>query len=242
MYRNVKNYELRYTDVDFKDELKLSALLSLMEESACASADELGFGYSFLQTQGLGFVLTNWHIELNRSIKLGETLTIRTWPVKPKRLIVLRDFDFFVGDEKVGVATSRWCVVDMLQYKIVDSSRAFSKEVEYNDFRSVVVDDWKIPHVLSNDCAYEKKVTYSDYDHYNHVNNTKYGDFLFDVFSPDYLSDKFYSCVDVSYREQCKVGEIIEFFKDETPSCVVVEGRVSGSPRVQMRVVFKNEV
>lgn len=242
MYYNIKNYELRYTDVDFKDELKLSALLALMEESACASADELGFGYSYLRTQNLGFVLANWHIELDRPIKLGETLTMRTWPVKPKRLIVLRDFDFFVGDEKVGVATSRWCVVDIEQFKIVDSARAFSREVEYNDFRSVVVDNWKIPHVLSSDCVYEKKVAYSDYDHYNHVNNTKYGDFLLDAFPPEYFLGKFYSCVDISYQEQCKAGEVIEFFKDESPCFAVVEGRVDCRSRVQMRVSFKNEV
>ena len=41
MYRNIKTYEIRYTDVDFKDELKLSSLLSVLEESACISADEL---------------------------------------------------------------------------------------------------------------------------------------------------------------------------------------------------------
>ena len=45
MYRHIKSYELRYTDVDAFDNLKLSSLLSFLEESACLSADELGFGY-----------------------------------------------------------------------------------------------------------------------------------------------------------------------------------------------------
>ena len=46
MYKNIKKYELRYTDVDAYDNLKLSSLLSFLEESACLSADELGFGYT----------------------------------------------------------------------------------------------------------------------------------------------------------------------------------------------------
>ena len=62
MYRHCKDYEIRYTDVDFQDNLKLSSLLSLMEESACLSAEELGFGYSVLQPKNVGFIMVNWYI------------------------------------------------------------------------------------------------------------------------------------------------------------------------------------
>ena len=62
MYRNIKNYELRYTDVDAYDNLKLSALLSFMEESACRSADELGFGYDDITPHNIGFIIANWYI------------------------------------------------------------------------------------------------------------------------------------------------------------------------------------
>lgn len=241
MYYNIKSYKLRYTDVDFEDKLKLSALLSLMEESACDSADELGFGYSVLQPKKLGFVLANWHLEFTRAIKLGEVLTIRTWPIKPKKFIVLRDFDFFVGEEKVGVATSRWCVVDLNEFKIVDSSCAFSKEIDYNEIRSVVVNNWKIPKVESNDVKYSKYVSYSDYDHYCHVNNTKYADFLLDVFKPDELVGKYFACVDLSYQVQCKCGDVINFVKDDFSDCIIIEGRVGGQSRVQMRLVLKDE-
>ena len=53
-YCNRKRYALRYSDFDFKDELSLFALLSLVQESAGASADELGFGYDALKKIGCG--------------------------------------------------------------------------------------------------------------------------------------------------------------------------------------------
>lgn len=239
MYCNIRKYNLRYTDVDFKDHLKLSSLLSLLEESACASADELGFGYGVLQPKNIGFVILNWHIEIYRAIKLGEDLTVHTWPVKPKRLTVFRDFEFFCGGEKVGVATSRWCVIDLKNFKIVDPSYAFSDELTYNENRSVEVLNWKIPAVNSAECVYSKKVTYSDYDHYNHVNNTKYADFLLDVFSPEELGGKYLSCVDINYQTQCKFGEVLDFYRENLDGCTLVEGRVDGQTRVQMRVVLK---
>ena len=37
--------EIRYSDVDFKDELSASALLAFAQDAAGTSADELGFGY-----------------------------------------------------------------------------------------------------------------------------------------------------------------------------------------------------
>ena len=44
MYRHIKNYEIRYMDTDAFDNIKLSALLGILQESSCLSADELGFG------------------------------------------------------------------------------------------------------------------------------------------------------------------------------------------------------
>ena len=107
MYRHIDEYHLKYTDVDAFDNLKLSSLLSFLEESACLSADELGFGYDNLAPAHKGFIVVNWYIELFRNIRLGDVLSVHTWPLKPKHLIFLRDFELYCGSEKVGVCTAR---------------------------------------------------------------------------------------------------------------------------------------
>lgn len=239
MYRHCKDYEIRYTDVDFQDNLKLSSLLSLMEESACLSAEELGFGYSVLQPKNVGFIMVNWYIDLYRAVKLGDVLTIHTWPVKPKRLIVFRDFELCVNGEKVGVATSRWCLVDLKTFSMLPSTVAFSEDMVYNEFRSAEVTNFKIPEISCDKPAYSKVVSYSDYDHYNHVNNTKYADFLMDAFTVEELKDNYISSVRITYVKQSKYGETLDFYKSrqEDGSCIA-EGRVNGELRVQMRVTF----
>lgn len=239
MYCHSKQYEIRYTDVDFSDNLKLSSLLSLMEESACLSADELGFGYSVLQAKKLGFVIVNWYIDIYRPIKLGDVLTVHTWPIKPKKLIVLRDFELFIGDEKVGVATSRWCLVDLKNFSLLPSSVAFSPELKYNDFRSVDVTNIKIPIIDGEDISYSKVVSYSDYDHNDHVNNTKYADFLLDAFTVEELTDKSVSSVRITYVKQSKYGETIDIYKRrQEDGSWIIEGRVCGELRVQASIKF----
>ena len=56
--------EIRYSDVDFKDELSASALLAFAQDAAGTSADELGFGYGDLKPLGYGFLIVNTYCDL----------------------------------------------------------------------------------------------------------------------------------------------------------------------------------
>lgn len=241
MYRNKKIYDVKYTDADAYDNLKLSSLLSFLEESACLSADELGFGYSVIQPKNIGFILVNWYIELYRPVRLGQPLEVHTWPLPPKKLIFLRDFELFCHGEKVGAATARWCMIDTQNYSMLPVSVFFKEEdfKNYNTERSVDAVVWKIPRVGgSAQVRYRKPVTYSDYDHYFHVNNTKYADFMMDVFSVEELSRKFIRKVQITYVKQSKAGEELDFLREDLDGCTLVEGVADGELRVQMRVEF----
>ena len=242
MYRHIKDYQLRYTDLDAYDNLKLSSLLSFLEESACLSADELGFGYDDVNPNHLGFIVVNWYIKLYKNIKLGDVLTVHTWPLKPRHLIFLRDYELYCGGEKVGVCSARWCMIDTQKYVPVPTSAFFKGDFfdGYNTERSIEFNDWKIPTISSGETIYSKKVMFSDYDHYFHVNNTKYADFLYDVFTVDQLQGKSLSSVQITYVKQCKEGEQLTFLKEKKDGYYLVEGRVDGELRVQMRIEFND--
>ncbi len=239
MYRHIKNYELRYTDVDAYDNIKLSALLGLLQESACLSADELGFGYNDVKGYNLGFILANWYVKIFRPVKIGETLEVHTWPLKPKHLIFLRDYEFFINGEKIGVASARWCMISTCDFTFVPIAKHFADGFfdGYNTERSIEFNAWKIAQLEGGKEVYKKRVGYCDYDHYFHANNTKYADFLMDVFSVGELRGKFVSEAQISYVKQCKEGEELIFYRDASEDGFsVVEGKVDGEVRVQMRV------
>ena len=240
MYRHIKVYQLRYTDVDAYDNLKLSSLLSFLEESACLSADELGFGYDDVAPKHFGFIVVNWYIKLFKNIKLGDELTVHTWPLKPRRLIFLRDYELYCGEEKVGVCSARWCMVNTNNFMPAPISAFFPENFfdNYNTERSVDFNEWKIPAISSGEIIYSKTVTFSDYDHYFHVNNTKYADFLIDVFSVEELQDKSLSSVQITYVKQCREGETLNFSREKKDGFYLVEGKVGDELRVQMKVEF----
>lgn len=238
MYRHIKNYEIKFTDCDPYDNLKPSSLLSFLEESACLSAEELGFGYSAVAPRNLGFIIVNYYIELARPIKLGEILELHTWPIRPKNVTFFRDFEMYVNGEKVGVATTRWCMIDTRNFKMMPVSAYFSDLdfSSYNTERSVEFNSWKIPSLSDGELAYSKKVSYSDYDHYFHVNNTKYADFMIDVFTAEEMENKYIKKLQITYVKQCKIGEAIDLYRKSEGNIWLIEGRVNGEPRVQFKV------
>ena len=240
MYKNIRSYGLKYTDVDAYDNLKLSSLLSFLEESACHSADELGFGYDDVAPMNIGFIVVNYYLKLFKTIKLGDELTVHTWPLRPKHIIFLRDYELYCGKEKVGVATARWGMIDTKTFSLLPSSTFFRESdfENYNTERSIEFNGWKIPQFTDGGNVYSKKVTYSDYDHYFHVNNTKYADFLMDVFSVDELKGKEIESFQITFVKQCKEGEVIDFYRKSEDGFILTEGRVNGELRVQMRIKF----
>lgn len=240
MYRHKKIYELRYTDVDAYDVLKPSSLLSMLEESACLSADELGFGYKDVAPVNKGFIIVNWYIQLEAPVKLGNKLEVHTWPLRPKHLIFLRDYELFVGGNKVGVATARWCMIDTVNFNVLPAN-AFFKDGDfdnYNTERSIDFKAWKIPQTEAGKVVYTKKVAYSDYDHYFHLNNTKYADYLVDAFSVEEFNGKYIKSLQITYVKQCKSGEEIEIVRQDFDGYSLVEGSVNGELRVQFKVEF----
>ena len=241
VYINSKTYEVKYSDVDFQDFLKLSSLLSFMQESACISADELGFGYADLQPNNYGFVITNWYVKLDKPIKLGDKVTVCTWPVEPKKIIVMRDFEFFVEGERIGVATSRWCLINLNDFSILPCALALKRNFDYNPFRSVENVNFKIARFEGGQPNYEKTASYSDCDHYGHVNNTKYADLISDAFTMEEVKGKYIKEFNINYVKQCKFGEKLELTKSkQDDGSFIIQCSVDGELRTQAQLYFND--
>jgi acyl-ACP thioesterase len=224
--------------VDVYDKAKLSTTLSFLEESACLSADELGFGYDVLAPKNLGFIIVNLYMEFEEDIVLGDTVAVHTWPIKPRHSVFFRDSELYVNGKKVGASTARWFMIDTSSYTLMPSSAHFKDEEfeSYNTERALEFSKWKIMPQPDAEFIYSKTATYSDCDHYFHVNNTKYADILMDAFTIEELKGKTIKSVQITYVKQCKAGEEIKVYKKLSEDFYYIEGRVDGELRVQMKV------
>ncbi len=239
-YCHRRSYPLRYTEFDFKDELKLSGLLGIVQEAACTSADELGFGYDALKPRGLGFIIVFTYGEIRRPVKLGDSLTVETWPLPPRHVIFERHYRVLNGAGELAAAlASRWCLVDLNTFALLppDALGQTHFSCPYRAEKTVEVPGWKIPKLGEDkrEC-YRMQVRNSDCDHYLHANNTRYADFFLDCFPMDGL--KSVKSFSIAYGKQAKEGSELVFYRRDEGDTSVCEAHCGGELFSQFRVTF----
>ena len=243
-YEHIQQFQVKYCEADFKDELKISAALSYMEEVACSSADELGFGYAYVKPKGYAFMVTNICCAFIRPVALGEAVTVKTWPLPPSYVVFGREYQFFsASGENLINASSRWCLVDMKTGKLLQSKAIDNQDYStYNTKKVLDGVNWKIPAFKAEEgeLRFTMAVANSEYDHNMHVNNTRYADYLFNCFTVAELAEKKLSRFSISYIKQCKEGETLRFYrKEDTDGSYLTQGiNEMGEIVVQARIAF----
>lgn len=238
-YTNRREYSLRYTDFDFRDELKLSSYLSFAQESAAASADELGFGYLALQKLGYGFITVTTYGEIVRQVGLGTKITVETWPMPPRHVFFERQYRFTDGDGEIAKLTSRWCLVDLSTFDLLLPTALGETHARcpYNSARCVDP-VWRIPQMGTEE-KYRMTVRTSRCDHYLHANNTEYANFFTDCFSMDELRGRHLDRFTISYEKQAKEGSELVLSRADLEGGSVLEAKSGGETLARALLTFK---
>ena len=219
IYQHKKNFFIKYCDVDFCDKLKVSSALSLMQEVAGSSADELGLGYMDLKKRNLAFIVSNICCEFLQPITFGENVMVKTWPTPPTRFVFGREYQFVSEQGEICVnASSRWCLLDMETGRL-QPSKVFDKQ-DYSTYNTTKLFEdvkWKIPTVAQSEgeLSFSLKIANSEYDHNMHVNNAKYADYCFNCFTVSELREWKLKNFSISYIKQCREGEVLRFYRKE---------------------------
>lgn len=206
---------IRAHEVDFNNNLKLSALFNYGQHAAASNADEHGFGYKDLFPKKLYWVLTWIHIQINELPGFEETMIIETWPKKRYRLYSLRDFNFYNAEKKVlAKATTAWLLLNAGNGRIFDTSEIINPDL-YNPEKSAleILPD-KVNLKTDDKPISEFPVKYSDLDILNHMNNAKYVDHIMDVYSYDFLKNNHIKSITLSFMNETKINEQIKIYSD----------------------------
>lgn len=216
-YEHNQEFLIKYCDVDFKDEMKVSTTLAYLEEVACSSADELGFGYDFVKPRGYAFIVSNMYCEFAQPVMLGDTVRIKTWPTPPSHVVFGREYQIFSKSGALCTnASSRWCLIDLATAKLLKSDVIDNQD--YSTYNTTKLFDglrWKIPTFKPEEGELKFTITIanSEYDHNMHVNNTRYADYCLNCFSVDELSRMQLKRFMITYVKQVKENETLRFYR-----------------------------
>ena len=200
------SWTLESHEVDFLDELKISALLRRFERLAAQNAQDLDYGRTHLQPNQKFWALSRILIEIEAIPSWGEEVVMTTWPKGLENIFALRDFTVARPDCTPMIkATSSWLMLDQESRKpekIAQQYEHFPKD----DHHALPIKLGKIKAQHDLFLDREIHIKYSDLDHNRHANHIRYVQWILDSFSQsrfekhkikrfqvNFLSEAFYS-------------------------------------------------
>lgn len=201
-------------NTDMYGRLRLSALINMLIQSSIRSADELGFGFSELESQDLFWVLSRFSVEIDRPLFWKQGGSVETWPKDIDRLLYIRDF--IVSDEmgnRLARATSGWLTVDMKAKRSrlmePDIPASFTRLKEHH---ALTARPEKLGPV-TGEAVSEIGVSYFDLDINRHVTTTRYFDWMMDSFPPEFHEKMYPKAVSANFIKEIRPGEKIRLIR-----------------------------
>jgi acyl-ACP thioesterase len=210
------DYRIYPKDSDYKSHIRPGALINYFIQSAWLHAEDLGFGYSQLIEQGIGWVLSRFRIVIDKMPEWPGDISLVTWPKGVDRILYLRDAEIFDRDnERMAYLTSSWLVID------VNTKRPQRSLPEANSFleltsRSAIDDPAPaLKFTGAPDHTEKFRVRYNDIDINMHLTTYRYIDFVFDTYDIEFLKVKVPEEITVNFLKEIPFGAELEMRRIE---------------------------
>ena len=205
-----KIYEIKYSDTDEFMRLKPSVFFEYLEDVAAKNADSMDFGYESIYSQGLGWFLLKYVIEIYAYPKNLSHIKIETEPRGTNRHFVYRDFAFYDDKENlIGKAASTWALMDLKNKSMLNPKETLGEKIWEFEKREDDIKYNKIPQIQPP--ALEKlfDVRFDDIDVNMHVNNSRYILWALECLPVEILKEKSIKRIDIQYKKDITYGNII---------------------------------
>jgi len=216
---NLKS-RVRYSECDENLELTLTALVNYFQDTSTFQSESLDIGMAYLKEKKVAWVLSYWHIVIDKRPALGEEISISTWPYELSGFMAHRNFVMKDTNEKViAYANSLWSFVDVELGKI---KRIDSKQKELYK-KSDPYPMEAIDRKIEVKGCFTKKESFQVQsffiDSNGHVNNEKYIQMAAHYLNPSAQIKE----LRVEYKNQAKLGDkIYPCIRTEKNKCLVV--------------------
>ena len=196
------------TDVDVMRRQKLSSMFCMFQDIAALHASNLGADVEWLrEEQNLAWILMRIRVEVDSYPALAQDVCVETWPQDPRALYerdyIIRDS----GGSALVRAASTWVIMDLGSREIKRDKFLDYFGIETKKDRALGKEVGRLRSVKTAECAYEKWIRFSDVDYNVHVNNSKYVDFIMDVFSFEEHTAREIGAIEVHFNNEIGPGE-----------------------------------
>jgi medium-chain acyl-[acyl-carrier-protein] hydrolase len=229
-------YRINWYETDANNSASLVALCNFLQVSAFRHAHNLGFDYTRKDGFDRLWVLVRILVHMERYPSWNDEIEVKTWHRGADGLVAMRDFEILDAQGKrLGVVSSHWFLLDPETRKAVIPE--IGPAADSSAWPVAVMDEQPGRILIPGDLPLIRSVTasYTDLDMYLHVNNTRYIDWVLNLFPEDMHKAYCISSFLIEFLSEVKYSEEIRLFASISTGESLVKGIRSGDGKTIFR-------
>ncbi|KRO24056.1 acyl-[acyl-carrier-protein] thioesterase [Lactiplantibacillus fabifermentans] len=206
-----EKHRMLYYECDRTGRATLATLIDIAVLASQDQSDALGLTTDFVQSHGVGWVVTQYAMDITRMPHLDETVTIAVRGSAYNPYFAFREFWIRdENDQELAYITSIWVTMSQTTRKIVKLDEELVTPYHSEAVKRIP----RLPRPISfetTDATISKpyQVRFFDIDPNRHVNNAHYFDWLLDTLPADFLLQHDLLHVDVRYENEVQYGHTV---------------------------------
>lgn len=234
-----KEYYLRASDFDKFNHIKPSAVLDLFQDAAGQHAIEIGIGFDEMIKRSYLWVLTKIKFQIITEPASYQKVIVKTWPLAPNRLSYRREYCIEnEKGERLIVGSSEWVVIDSEKRRFLSIPDLYS----FTDgFHEEMIFEGKLDKISDFEALGTPRtvnVGFCELDINNHVNNTKYANYVLDAIDPS--KNDILDTFQIDYRKEVLQGTKLSIYHTNQDKTVLAKGQDdNGNTMFTCKLVYK---
>ncbi|VDG32321.1 acyl-ACP thioesterase [Lactobacillus sp.] [Lactiplantibacillus mudanjiangensis] len=229
-----EQHRMTYYECDRTGRATLATLINIAILASQDQSDALGLTTEFVQSHGVGWVVTQYSMAITRMPRLNETVTLAVRGSAYNPYFAFREF--WIRDaegQELAYITSIWVTMSQTTRKIMKIDPALVTPYHSEAVKRIP----RLPRPLSFETTDETlskpyQVRFFDIDPNRHVNNAHYFDWLLDTLPADFLLAHDLQQVDVRYENEVKYGHTVTAAANILPTAE--DGSVTTSHQIRV--------
>ena len=195
-----KEYDLRTSDFDCRTKLTPAAILDLFQCVAGLHAEELGIGRAVMLEKQVLWVVVRVKLEILADVPFNVRVKVKTWPLPAARATFQREYQILDENGKLLVkGSSEWVLMHSERRRLVPIREVYPESESFCTDKNFEGKFSKLADFEPLDAGITMKAQYTDIDMNNHVNNTKYVNFVLNAIGPQGRDVRF---VQIDYSKE----------------------------------------
>ncbi|MFO7885405.1 MAG: thioesterase [Desulfobacteraceae bacterium] len=205
-----KRGEISYSALGAQGQLKVVAILNMLQDTAAAHASQLGISGFDLAEKNLAWVISRYRIETLYSPEWQEKIEIKTHRFPWKSLYEIRNFTISGANGSPAVkATAAWVMVKKENKMPVRLNRYMKKELLATPKRVISNPFDEVEKIKQTDFQLPFKIRIEDLDLNQHVNNAIYVGWALETVTREILENFRPGKTDVLFHKSSYYGDTI---------------------------------